>query len=313
MTGTKWAYVAGGVVVVLVAAVVAVRVINPWCHQTFAYPVVIHKSAGQEDWRNDAAVLVDSEEHVVTRHHLVMDMALSPDGNRMVVAKGKGSVTDEYAGTEPTGLYTYDIDGSNEERLTLDSVGTYPDWSPDGEQVAYLTENTVRTVDVDDKEEREIFDLDSIDPGARQHILDLTWSPDSSQVGFTVGPYGDNSELWSVDADGSNAHLIRRIEGSVAGGLAWAPDGETFAWEGSYRGVPSLMIATADGEPRQVEPYAGDAFWSEDGSELAYVIGHEGHYDPRIVIGDSEGQGERAISVPKDASPIYSLEDWVSC
>lgn len=312
MTGRKWAYVVSGLVLLVLVAFVAVRFFEPGCRRTFAYPVVIHKSAGQEDWRNDAAVLVDGEEHVVTRHHLVMDMALSPDGKQMVVAKGKGSVTDELAGTEPTGLYTYDIDGSNEERLTLDSVGTYPDWSPDGEQVAYLTDNTIRTVDVDDKEEREIFDLDSIDPGARQFILDLTWSPDSSQVGLLVGPYGGDSELWSVNRDGSDPRLVRRIEGSVAGGLAWAPDGETFAWEGSYRGVPSLMIATADGKSRQVEPYASNAFWSEDGDELAYVIGHEGHYDPRIVIGDSEGQGEEAISRPK-GSYIYTLEDWVSC
>ena len=299
------------VVVVAAAAVFYVR--GASCRSTFAYPVVIHKSAGQEDWRSDAAVLVDGEEHVVTRDHALMDVALSPDGRRIVVAKGEGSVTDEYAGTEPIGLYTYDVDGSNEDRLTLDSVGTHPDWSPGGEQVAYLDGDTIRIVDVDDKEEREIFELSSIDAPPRALINDVTWSPDSARVGFLVGPYGGDSELWSVATDGSDAQLVRRIEGDVAGELAWAPDGETFAWEGSYRGVPSVMIATVNGKPKQVEPYSFQPFWSEDGSELAYVIGHEGHYDRRIVIGDSEGQGERAISMPHDAQGGDTLSDWASC
>lgn len=301
-------------VAVIAGALVVGFVVSRCGSGTFAYRVAVENPTSQEDWRTDAAVLVDGDERLVTDDHATIDVALSPDGEQVVVAKGRGPTDDEYAGVEPIGLYTYDVDGSNEQLLTLDSAGSHPDWSPDGETVAYLSGRTIRTVDVGDREEREIFRLPPADGSDPDYLVDVAWSGDSSQIAFVIGrPVAGDGILWTMRADGS--HRRRMFDmGPVVEDLAWSPDGTRFAWGGTYEGVRSVMLATDTGEePDQVEPNSQDPVWSRDGSELAYVIGHEGHYAPRIVVGDADGSGEVPIPASEDARGATSLADWASC
>lgn len=301
---------AGGVL--LVTSVV--QVVRSQCRWgTFAYQVGVEDPTSQEDWRADAAVLVEGHETVVTKHHKVIYVALSPDGEQVVVAKGEGPTDDEYVGVEPTGLFTYDVDGSSERRLT--TSGSQPDWSPDGETIVFFSEDTIRTVDVDDREEREVYRMPpprGVDP---DYFVDATWSSDSSRIAFAIGRrHGPGaSVLWTMRADGSDLRRVA-VVGDSTDDLAWSPDGETFAWSGMYEGVFSVVTMPVDGGPiRQVEPNSRTPVWSADGSRLAYVIGHEGRYAPRIVVGDAEGAGEVAVPVAGDARGATSLDDWASC
>lgn len=49
------------------------------------------------------------------------------------------------------------------------------------------------------------------------------------------------------------------------------------------------------------------------GVVAAYVVGHEGHYDFRIVVGDADGSD--AVSVPGSPRDEQALrfEDWMPC
>jgi Tol biopolymer transport system component len=306
--------VALGLGAVVILGALLFRVARAQCTWgTFAYTVAVQNPTSQEDWRKDAAVLVEGQERLVTRDHAVIDVAISPDGKRIVVAKGRGPTDDEYAGIEPTGLYVLDVDGSDEERLTLESVGSSPDWSPDGETVVFLSGRTIRTVDVDDKEEREVFRLPPADGSDPDYLVDATWSGDSRAIAFVVGsPISGDGALWTMRADGSERRRVSVLP-DVNDDLAWFPEGATFAWGGSFGNVPSVLLTDAGDGPRQVEPNSQDPVWSADGDELAYVIGHEGHYAPRIVVGDATGSDERPIPVPDGARGGTSLEDWASC
>lgn len=308
----RLALVLAGVVIVVA---VIVQITRSRCTSgTFSYVVAVENPTSQEDWRADAAVLVEGEERVVTDDHATLDVALSPDGKQVVVAKGRGPTNDEFAGVDPIGLYTYDVDGSNEQRLAEDTTGSEPDWSPDGARVVYLSGRTIRTVDVDDNEEREVYRLPPARGSDPDYLLDVTWSGDSERIAFIVGrPIPNDGILWTMRADGSELRRVTNI-GVVYADLVWSPGGDKFAWEGAYKGIPSVMIVDGGGgEPRQVEPFSYDPVWSRDGDELAYVIGHEGHYTPRIVVGDAEGRDERPVAVPDDARGGTSMTDWASC
>ena len=74
-----------------------------------------------------------------------------------------------------------------------------------------------------------------------------------------------------------------------------------------------MLADASSGKVEQVEPFGSDPVWSKDGSQLAYLIGHEGHYDPRMVVGHSNGEGEQAVPIPKDARGAGELTDWASC
>ena len=295
-------------VVALVAAV-TVTVARPRCRWgTFLYMVGI-ETENQEDWRRDAVVLDEGEERFVTDDHAAWDVGLSPEGDRVVVAKAEGGNDSEYDSPEMTGLFTYDLDGSNE--VELDAIGNHPEWSPDGAEIAFMTGRKVKVVTVEDKAEREVFRLRPSDAAGRRYLNDIAWSADSSEIAVAVG-HNAGSTIWTVKADGSDRTRVQDVDDSLLHSLEWSSDG-AFAWAGQYKGVFSVLVAEASGNVMQVEPNSTDPAWSSDGTQLAYVIGDEGHYAPRIVVGDARGQGEQPVPIPDGARGGGSLEDWASC
>jgi len=100
-------------------------------------------------------------------------------------------------------IFVMDADGSNITNLTnseLDDVG--PAWSPDGTRIAfeYLTDAWIMNADGSGR----------VDIGGNGDQSRLDWSPDSTQLAFTMYKCpttacpGNNNEIWIMDADGAN-------------------------------------------------------------------------------------------------------------
>ncbi len=102
-----------------------------------------------------------------------------------------------------------------------------PVLSPDGAQIAF----TVQRVDLDKNTKPTDVYVVPVQGGApRQLTLEGTsnerprWSPDSKQIYFVSNRSG-SSQIWSMNADGSNAHPVTKFA-AEAEGILVSPDGK---------------------------------------------------------------------------------------
>jgi hypothetical protein len=104
-------------------------------------------------------------------------------------------------------LWTASMLGGEPRKLT-DHLAQHARWSPDGRAVVFSDQNTLYKIDVDGQNLRKIWDA----PG---DLRALSFSPDGRQlsatigVGATVGADSAPTRLWSLAADGQNAHPLR--------------------------------------------------------------------------------------------------------
>ena len=139
-------------------------------------------------------------------------------------------------------------DGANVKALTNDGHSHDPSWSPDGRQILFVHDSALSTR-----------------------------PPSREQKGFeSYHPV----ELYVMDKDGSNRHLMRRLE-PVIESAVWSPDGKNLAitympeaW--ANRPDPTdrvgLFVLPADGqgEPRLLFRNAYTPAWSPDRKRLAF-------------------------------------------
>jgi hypothetical protein len=99
-----------------------------------------------------------------------------------------------------------------------------------------------------------------------------TWSPDGTQIAFVRGdiPSGGPGELWAMDPDGSNTHLL--LADPLADFPSWSPDGTRIAFEAGD--FPEVRVAVLDVATGAVNDLGAGfhPIWSPDGSRLAISI-----------------------------------------
>ena len=132
----------------------------------------------------------------------------SPDGRRLVFV---GIVPDQFANT--LALLTAPTAGRETTYLTATGGQSTPQWSPDGQSIAYWNDAPmVAPVDT------------STPPRQVGRGLTPTWSPDGTHLAVVRG-----GQVYEVGADGSNLRRVSRGENydlSVEGPAVWMPDGK---------------------------------------------------------------------------------------
>jgi Tol biopolymer transport system component len=159
---------------------------------------------------------------------------------------------DETAPWPVTDIYSMAGDGSSVKALTNDGHSTNPSWSPDGRRILFIHDSTLRAPVYPEQKEFE-----------SHHPV----------------------ELYLMDADGGNRHLLRRLE-PVIYSAAWSPDGKTLAITCLPEALPNrpqpagepmraglfLLPADGRGEPRLLIRNAFTPSWSPDGKKLAFSV-----------------------------------------
>jgi hypothetical protein len=158
------------------------------------------------------------------------------------------------------------LDGS--QRLTL-GPGLFPALAPDKQHVVYRNADSglhLRSL----ANGTDILIADSIEPGVFNN--NPAWSPDGQLIAFTRFA-NENSDLYLVNADGSNLHpLVASPEQETF--LGWAPDSREIVYS-LYKGEIHhlFVIDLPSGKSREIRTLpSGTTFiaLSPDGKRLAY-------------------------------------------
>jgi Tol biopolymer transport system component len=146
-----------------------------------------------------------------------------------------------------------------------------PMWLPDGSKIVFYSSRSPAGYYAMNPDGSNPVRLDQIPADA----YELDWSPDGGRVTFTKA-----SQIWVMNADGSNQVQLTRGSRYEYGTPAWSPDGRKIAYtsyetESGY-GFSEVFAMDADGgNPTNL---TNEGFrdldyapaWSPDGSKIAY-------------------------------------------
>jgi len=173
-------------------------------------------------------------------------------------------------------LFIIKSNGSEYKRLTQSSQGKGDvNWSSDGKFLVYKYDNHIQPSNL------AVFDLGK----ETTYLLTATngyesypaWSPDGKQIVYLYTQDHDHfSELWLMDADGSNPKRVLDFKIAFSR-IDWSPDGQWIAFISAKNslGCGDVHRVRPDGtELTQLTNLPGCALnviWSPDGKHLAYI------------------------------------------
>lgn len=175
------------------------------------------------------------------------------------------------------------------------SDDTMPDWSPDGQRIAFASSRSGNY---------EIYVMDRSAPNEEPVRLtessgrDLhpTWSPDGNRIAFESNRDG-NWDVWVMNADGSEARQLT-LETTNDGNPAWSPDGSRILFASDRDGDYDIWVKNVDGEGEAQNLTRNDVndffpAWSPDGSLIAYRSFVDGRRELHLM--NSRGQAQRRL------------------
>ncbi|MBU8870947.1 MAG: PDZ domain-containing protein [Gemmatimonadales bacterium] len=200
---------------------------------------------------------------------MVRSAAISPDAKRVIVS-ARGDV------------FTVPAEKGNIRNLTTTTgiLERDPVWSPDGKQVAYLSDRTgeyeiwLRSSDGKGEEKQ-------LTKGTESWKFSLSWSPDSKHLLMNDA----RMNLWIVDAQsGKMKRIARSVSGEIHG-FDWSPHSGWVAYSmGEENGFHSIFLYNVadDKSHRVTSDFTSDTApcFDDEGNYLFFASGR--HFNPTI-------------------------------
>lgn len=133
----------------------------------------------------------------------------SPNGKHIAFTSGR---------TGNQKIYLMDYNGSNQKQLIVNS-GTDPSFAPDGQHIAYSSEDDIFIYNLIDSTSRNITN--------RPNITDFqpTWSPGGKYICYSSIENGETLNLYIMDNTGKNIKQLTENSG-FNHSPHWSPDGK---------------------------------------------------------------------------------------
>jgi dipeptidyl aminopeptidase/acylaminoacyl peptidase len=240
---------------------------------------------------------------------LIRDLQVRPDGREVAY---ETKIIDEAADAYRSSITVVPVAGGDPvELVRATAQNTMPRWSPDGTQLAFLSDRgggppALHVIARGGGEARLVKRFD-------QGIVSIAWAPDGKSllatrtVDHEEPPDGDRQAARWVDRP-RRAHRQR-----------YKSDGSGFLLHGTTRLV---SIRLADGEVTELTGEAdeiGSACYSPDGTQIAFAMNRNGARDSHrtdIWMMRADGSDRRRLTsdLPSAASPAWSPDGkWIAC
>ena len=237
--------------------------------------------------------------------------SVSPDGSHIVYATFKHA-TSFVGDLRDWEIESSRIDGSERRRLTKNSVADVnPEWSPDGNRIAWVSGGSIRVMQSDGTDAREIA------PSITAMALPPQWSPDGRKIAFIAREERDPAEVKGINTEYEYMLYVAAEDGSGLSRMSeswvvsptWSPDGLHLAFvKPAGRARSSTYIAKADGsESRELISFTpGHNFsWSPSGDHILFSNGGVSIVDlTGSILQTFDGDGTDYASWSPDGTSI---------
>jgi Tol biopolymer transport system component len=194
-------------------------------------------------------------------------------------------------------IFAMNVDGSNQTNLTGDGAGNlYPVWMPDPSRIIFLS---LRDGGF------QFYSMAA--DGSDQTMLDSGLPPSELSPG-SFGIYLlENGEVYI--GSGGSLETIQDTDLAIGEYPTWSPDGTQIAFHSRRDGNMEIYVMEADGSAisRLTENDASDMFptWSPDGTHLAFSSDRDGNWEIYVMDADGSGVTNLTNNPADDTTPAW--------
>ena len=166
-------------------------------------------------------------------------------------------------------LYTIDVDGSNEHRLTYGATDKFMNdvysasWSPDGQKILFIRLDELYLVDINGNSETALLSNGHSKYGAH-------WIGSDQTITFAMTT-NDQTAVYTMTSNGSE--LTKAVDlPSQFTGFSWSPDMRYIIYTPKKNGkISATLVNVSTGIKTQISEDISGISWSPDSKHIVYI------------------------------------------
>ena len=207
----------------------------------------------------------------------------SPDASTIAFVRGTDIVVMDATAAPPLNL------------TNTTSLDYAPAWSPDGSRIAFLSDRDGHAaLYLMNADGSGVFRVTTAAGSASRSRL--TWSPDSTLIGFDCEVDAGNKDICVIGANGGGFQRLTLGLGKDIN-PAWSPDGQQIAFATDrYAPGAAVQLALMRPDGSAVALIGGgitgwSPAWSTDGGHIAFEAPNLSFYDGDLYVMNADGSG----------------------